>query len=107
MQVLRTSNSSRGLGLALVKRALIEYSRGQYLPVTKTRPVALSHAMPACHHAVLMQCQHLNLVVGYRGKHTWQLHQKACSFPMLLPNRLAMAPLAVSSLRVMQRRQPG
>ena len=47
MQVCRTLSSSKAFGLALVRRALMEYRRGQYLPVTNTRPVALSYAMPA------------------------------------------------------------
>ena len=47
MQLCRTLSSSKAFGVALVRRALMEYRRGQYLPVTKTRPVVLSYAMPA------------------------------------------------------------
>ena len=47
MQLCRTLSNSKAFGLALVRRVLMEYRRGQYLPVTKTRPVVLSYAMPA------------------------------------------------------------
>lgn len=49
----RTSSSCTGLGLALCSLGLISYRRGQYLPVTKTLPVASSYAMPAAAPAPL------------------------------------------------------
>ena len=54
MHALRTVSSSTGLGLALWSLALISYSRGQYLPVTNTRFVAPSYAIPAKGHTRML-----------------------------------------------------